>query len=74
MCSNSRTMVVRCSVGQKVRDDERGNLVVHDTVTESGGRELRHCPAKLARGRVDRLSLSDESARAAVVSRFLKPS
>jgi hypothetical protein len=38
------------------------------------GAELRRRPATLSRGRVERLPWSDESARAAVVSRFLKPS
>lgn len=37
------------------------------------GRELRRRPATLARGRVERLPWSDESARAVVASRFLKP-
>ncbi len=37
------------------------------------GAELRRRPATLERGRVERLPWSDESARSAVASRFLRP-
>lgn len=37
------------------------------------GAELRRRPATIGRGRAERLRWSDESARSAVASRFLKP-